>query len=255
MTDTRAPWFTDSIPERQAELLRLMALHEHDPIEWSIVTSTDELGNVAEIPVMADSLSFDGVRVTADYRTTQLGADAMGLYLATPWIVGLVSEQATRRPSYTAPQPPSTTRAQTINTSDQVTAKLLGATEGLAVNPSKWWVLSRAIIDRNKPTAAINHGLFTGAWDPVQNVGTAHNLEHVDNTQALRFVGARSRVIPASGAPFELPTGDLYMSADWGHLASGRRNHIRGRQVGEGPLPWDHHPAIPRPETDTDEGT
>lgn len=247
-------------------ILAAVRANEYDPIRWVWVTSLGRKGSALEgytasIPVMADALQFSGIRVTPDYRTSQRIADHMGALLMTPYVDALTYEQADLKPSYTAPQPVSTTTADMVRTSQLVDQKIKAEAERLgnddtapfAGNTGKNWVLTKKFWEPGEhpkshvphSKAAANHGLYLSPWHPIQNVGVFHPLDHTDDTQTLRLMAGQMMVRDPSGEQTYAPTKDVLMDAFLAPLLTGERGVLRGAQVGEGPLPGWRHPAIP----------
>jgi len=261
----------DALPEqagktREQMILSAVKAEQYDPIGWTFVTSigkpgTPLQGYTLQVPVMKDALKIAGVRVVMTYPTLQYIADQLGLLMMTPYIDALTYEQADVRPTYTAPQPNTATKTGMLHTSGLVDdkiaaeAKRLGITEKepFAGNVGKNWVLTRkfwlpGVHPETKvpqSQAAANHGLYRKPWDPVQNVGVAHNLDHVDQTQNGRLMGAQSILTTPEHEQQYRPTAELLTDADLAPLLTGELGVLRGRQAGEGALPAARHPAIP----------
>lgn len=97
--------------DRERQIYDAIAAGYHNPIVWYAVQSPGAgkyAGWTLEIPVMADALMIDGVRVTPSFPTTQAIADKLGARLAgksllmmTPYVAGLVWQQADARLSPT----------------------------------------------------------------------------------------------------------------------------------------------------------
>lgn len=234
----------------------------YDPIHFKWIVSMGEPGSALEgwtaaVPVMSDALSVDGVRVATNYQTAQRIADELGLQMMTPFLDALTYAQADAQLSPTAPQPVNSSTAAMVRTSSIVDRKLRQAFQGdgvpLVGTNTKNWVITRRFLEPGAhPTsgvlrsqAAANHGLYRGAFDPIQNVGLAHNLLHTDSTQHLRFAGGESVLTDPDGNDVPIPTAALITDPNAGPLVSGVADKLRGRQTGEGHLPYSRHPAIP----------
>ena len=86
--------------------------------------------------------------------------------------------------------------------------------------------------------------VFRADFDPIQNVGTAHNRKHTDSTQANRYMGPESILTGPDGIEQLIPTSSVLMDENLAPLISGARGKLRGKQIGEGALPFDAHPDI-----------
>lgn len=252
---------SDKGPLREAMLLSGIQDGLFDPIEWKYVTSFGEAGTPLEgwrlsVPVMNDTLKIQGVRITTDYDTADAIARELGVQMLTPFVSAMTYAQADAKLSYTAPQPASSKTSEMIRTSKLVDAKLKKAFVGPGVplvgNASKDWVITRRFLEpgvhakskQPRATAAANHGLYKRDFDPVQLVGLAHNRKHVDGTQGLRYMRGDSILTSPDGLEQDVTTSFVLMDENLAPLISGVRGKLRGKQVGEGALPFDAHPDI-----------
>lgn len=258
-------------PHREQQILEAVREGLHDRIDFTYVVSMGRTGTplegyVAYIPVMRDSLKFEGVRTEGSYRTAQAIADLFGFQLMTPYVAGLVSAQADARLTPTifstataAERSKMATKGRMIEASRAVDQKLAAAgfspdSAKLVLNPGKDWVISirnaeagsHPVSGVPRSQAAVNHGLYKSAYNPIQKRGTFHTIDDTDYSQGLRFLGPKTWIFRPDGSRQELPTRPLVMNRTLAPLLTGERNRIYGHQVGEGVLPYDRHPAIPK---------
>ena len=218
-----------------------------------------------QIPVMADALKVEGVRVTGNYQTGQALADRNGWLLFTPYVAGLVWKNADAKLTPTTSQEltnkgVTATTSQMIDASSVVDRKLsviktprdVQGYDTLVGNPGKNWVLTRQYADGGTHKngtphidAGANHGLFTSDWKPIQNVGMAHALGHVDYSQTLRFIGPQSMLVAPDGTGVPKSNAEILMDPELAHMLTGRKNKIYGHQAGEGALSYNRHPRLP----------
>ncbi len=250
----------------------------NDPLIFSEVVSVGEVGTPQEgyairVPVMNDSLMIEGVRVDGSYLTGQKVADLLTrnpeapVTMLTPWMAGLAYEQADVKLAPTTSgelteKGVTTKTSQMIEASELVDRKLAAAMKQkgltgpvLVANGLKDWVLTirhtepgvhpESKVPRSQ--AAANHGFYTKAWRPIQNVGLAHHLTHVDYSQALRYMGGDSIVVLPDKSELVFPTAEALTDPLLGPLLTGRQGRIIGKQVGEGVLPYSRHPALGPP--------
>jgi hypothetical protein len=253
----------------------------YDPISWQAVISEAEPGSEIEgysliIPVMGDSLKFEGVRIIGNYNTGQYVADALSaregfvhpIPMLTPYVAGLISEQAAVKLSPTTSGELSNhevtaLKSQFVESSARVDAKLAKALARLGVtgpvlvdNGVKNWVVTRRFLESGRhpktnvlyADAAANHGLYTAPWTPIQNVGLAHNRGHLDYSQGLRYMGGDSILVTPDAQHVPIATADAMTDPQLGPLVNGVLGKLRGKQVGEGTLPYWRHPKVPRRE-------
>ena len=252
---------SDTGPLREAMILSGVAEGLTDPIHWKYVTSFGEAGSALEgwrlsVPVMHDALSIEGVRLTGDYNTADAVARELGVVMLTPFVSALSYAQADAKLSHTAPQPASSKTSEMIRISKLVDAKLKKAFKGpgipLVGNASKDWVITRRFLEAGvhpksrvpRSVAAANHGLYRDDFDPIQNVGLAHPRSHVDGTQGLRYMGPESILTDPAGLEELRETRFILMDETFAPLISGVRGKLRGKQIGEGALPFTSHPDI-----------
>jgi hypothetical protein len=264
----------DSLPEsyttrREAQILDAVAAGLAADPEWITIESPGAgkySGYTMHVPVMADALTIEGVRVNGSYPTAQAIADREGWLLFTPYIAGLVWKHADAKLSPTTSQELSNknvtaTTSQMIEASAKVDQKLNPIrtprdADGLVTlvgNPGKDWVLTRIYGDGGEHPvshvphidAGANHGFYRGLWDPIQNVGVFHGLGHVDYSQTLRFMGPMSALEAPDGTRKNINNAAAMMDPELAHMLTGQTNKIYGRQVGEGPLKYDRHPRLP----------
>lgn len=234
------------------------------PMSSVVITAGDW---TATIPVLADALKLDGVRVTTDFETAQLIADVLGLYQLTPKVSDAINEQAmfrieptTRSWNY-VPDPVTgeITGAYTQRMIDHsvavdqkweeanaagtsIPASWGGGWNALLVNnPGKIWtntIRNWEKLDPKTPPYGANHGWYRpGGLPPIQTNDLAHDVAHVDYSQILRFMGPAIYVTPKGdpNAPaMEIPMAEALTSSTWAPLVSD-----------EGPLPLPRHPRIP----------
>jgi len=276
-----------AFPETDHEARNRMVLDavragREDPIAWAMVTSlgTGPLaGYELDVPVMADALKIEGIRISTSYETAQWIADALSarspadgaLVMLTPWLDAIVFENADAPLAYTTSQELSnkavTPRtSQMVEVSQKVDRKLealraLGTLPPvpLVANVGKNWVLTRRFLEpgvhpeTNVPhaQAAANQGFYPpkNAYNPIQYRGVAHNLKHVDYSQVLRFLGPVSYLrepgVERDQPGIPIQTSQLLQDENLGPLLSGQAGLQRGKMVGEGFLPFDRHPAVP----------
>lgn len=249
---------------REGMILDAVRAGLHEPPDWTLVWSHGEEGTDLEgwrlgVPVMNDALKIEGVRPIGSFNTGQAIADHLGLQVATPWMAALTYEQAPAQLTPTLLDPVTASKSGMIKASKLVDEKLAKviAEKGLDPKPlvgnvSKWWVLTTRNLEPGvhpvskvpRSEAGANHGLFTAPWQPIQNVGLFHNRDHADNTQGFRFMGPESILVSPDEREQITRTAMILTMDDFAPLLTGRKGRIRGKQVGEGALPWTRHPAI-----------
>ena len=247
---------------REQQILDAIRAGAYEEITWATVRSVGEgelVGYTLDIPVMADALKIEGVRVIGTLRSGQAIADMLGAMMMTPYVAGLISEQADARIAPNAPQPASAKKSRMLQesaTTDRALANYPGFV--LTDNAGKFWTISirntetapHPVSGQPKGTAAVNHGLFPSPWMPIQNRGTFHSIDnHADSTQNHRFIGLQSQLTEPDGRARMVATKQIVMDTKFGPLLNGVRNKFYGKQLGEGVLPYDRHPAIPEPGT------
>ena len=218
------------------------------------------------IPVMTDALQIEGVRVTTSFRTAQAIADAIGGFMMlTPFVCGLIYEQAHAQltPTTSAEltvKTPTARTSQMIEASQRVDQKLAPIKAQrdakqlvtLVANPSKDWVLTRWYLSSGRHSktnvahaeSGANHGLYTAPWDPIQNVGLAHPMSHVDYSQGVRFMGTHSSLFDPHGHVTLVSNAEIIRDPEMAHMLTGVKGRAYGKQVGEGPLPFARHPQL-----------
>lgn len=254
-----------SLPEewsqaRERQILGYILQGLEDPISFAEVVSKGQPGTPREgyelrIPVMDDAMKFEGVRIEGTFETGQRVADWLGLTLMTPYVAGLISEQADAPIAPTTLSPTTAKKSQMVEASREVDARLDAFPNArLKRNTGKYWVLTIRYTEAAphpasgvaKLDAGANHGLFTKAWEPIQNVGTFHRYDdHTDYSQMLRYIGETATLIRPDGTSERVPTKTLVTDAFLAPLVTGEKGRLRGKQVGEGALPYDRHPSIP----------
>lgn len=263
--------FIDRLPEpysQERENMILAGVESlfYDTPQWKMVSSIGAEGSPAagykiSIPVMADALKFDSVRVETDYRTAQLIADRMGVQMLTPFVDALSYEQADAKLSPTTfpwNAQMAATKTWMIKASKAIDDKIAAAGYSsadvpLVGNAGKVWVLTikfswpgeHPVSHVPHSQAAANHGLYTSAWQPIQNVGVAHNLAHTEYSQMLRYMGRELFLTMPDGSTTTVSTAAILEDPTLAQLLTGQKGVLRGKQVGEGPLPYSRHPAIP----------
>ena len=246
----------------QRMLIDAVLAGRHDPLDFGVVSSigdegTPMAGYRLAVPVMRDALKIEGVRPIGTHLTAQEIADRhpAGLLLLTPYVAGLISAQADAKLAPTILSPVTSTKAQMIQASAAVDRKLAAAgveAPAMVSNPSKDWVLTirhtepgvHPVSKVPRSEAAANHGLYRAPFDPIQNVGLAHNLEHTDYSQMLRFMG-RTGILEHPSGEQTFPDLVQLLTSGFAPLLTGTKGKLRGRQAGEGVLPYSRHPAIP----------
>jgi hypothetical protein len=224
--------------ERESALFEAVMAGRAAPITWVALRSEHE-DRAATIYVAADALKLidgdESVRINVTPTTAQRIADALEAVLPTPKICDLVWDHADVciPPSF---QPPGATMAFTsrmLQHHRAVEAKVAGRA-GLIENVGKHWVITERLTD-DKDHAA-NYGWYDphapnlrGVYRVWQNVGLAHNLEHVDYSQVLRLV---RRTCEVDGE--EMDIADVL--ADPG---------LAGLVSDEGPLAFFRIPGVP----------
>ncbi len=224
-------------------------------------------GHTLKVPVMGDALKIDGVRVNTNFETAQRIADALGGFMMlTPYVAGLISEQAHAKLEPTTAAKDLTVKhatarkSQMIEASRRVDDKLapIKATRDaqglptLVSNPGKDWVLTIQYTHAGahpesgvpKAEAGANHGLYTSPWHPIQNVGLYHPMDHVDYSQTVRFMGTHSALVDPNGATTLVANADVLSDPDMAHMLTGVANKRYGKQWGEGRLSFARHPAL-----------
>lgn len=235
--------FFASLPEppgedRETALFEAVMAGRVAPITWVALRSEHD-DRVATIYVAADALQvMDGdeaVRINVTPRTAQRIADALEAILPTPRICDLVWEQADVRipPSFQAANATMAHTSRMLQHHRAVEAKVAGRT-GLIENVGKHWVITERLTEEQDRAA--NYGWYDhaaptlrGAHRIWQNVGLAHNLEHVDYSQVLRLV---RRTCEVDGE--EMDITDVLADPDLAGLVSD-----------EGPLSFWRIPGVP----------
>ena len=267
---------------RDKMILSAVIASKEDPIAYAIVTMFGDgplAGFELDVPVMADGLKIDGVRVTPSYEYSQYIADVLTsrdpeagpVIMMTPWLDATAFEQADAPLTYTtSPQlknkgvTPLT--SQMIDASQTVDRKLAKMVADGIINPAafaplvgnagKNWNLSEKLLwpgahpktGQVYVEAAINQGLYPQGqpFNPIQYRGAAHPRSHTDYSQGLRLAGATSMLrAPGESTGIKVSTAAILTDSDLGALLSGTKGTIRGKMVGEGPLTFDRHPMIP----------
>ena len=267
-----------SRPDDPREQMILSAVRAglSDPPVFVEVMSFGEAGTPQEgitlrIPVMHDALTIEGVRVTTSYPTAQRIADVLSIdpaapvTMLTPWVAGLIYDQAFVQLTPTTSQELSdknvtSDTSQMIEASAVVDAKIAKAKEAkgltgrlvMIANPSKDWVVTLRNTEPGvhpetgvrRTQAAANHGLYEKPWRPIQNVGLAHNMMHVDYSQGLRYMGSHVTVVMPDQSELQFPTAEALQDPVLGPLLTGTKGKLLGKQVGEGALPYARHPFL-----------
>lgn len=268
--------------QRDRMILSAVIAGLEDPIIWSMVTmfGTGPLaGWELDVPVMADALKIDGVRMTMSYEYAQYIADALTarspdegpVVMMTPWLDATTFEQADAPLSYTTSaelnkKNVTALTSQMVNASQVVDAKLAAliasGAVGVAVpnvgNTGKNWNITEKLLwpgvhpESKVPhtEAAVNQGFYPPGqpFRPVQYRGVAHGRSHVDYSQSLRLAAATSFLRQPGHKPGEgtdVSTSAIIMDPNLGPLINGPKGQIRGKMVGEGTLPFSRHPKIP----------
>jgi hypothetical protein len=160
------------------------------PIVWAEVV-VEWRGHRGRLRVSADALRIgnaeDSLRVTVNAETAQWIADHLETCLPPTKICDLVWEQAIVRVSPCL-QTPDAEMAHThrmVRHSREVDEKVRCRC-GLIENVGKHWVLSNQLAGR--PNQAANYGWFKADGTRWQNLGLAHDNQHVDYSQVVRLV-------------------------------------------------------------------
>ncbi|KKN11805.1 hypothetical protein LCGC14_1022890 [marine sediment metagenome] len=276
-----------SMPEsdyaaRDKIILSAVLAGKEDPIVYATVTMFGDgplAGWELDVPVMADGLKIEGVRMTPSYEYGQYIADVLtsrhpdagAVIMMTPWLDATVFEQSDAPLTYTTSQQlknksVTALTSQMIDASQTVDRKLSKMVADGIVNPAafaplvgnvgKNWNLSEKLLwpgvhpetGQLYVEAAINQGLYPQGkpFNPIQYRGAAHPRSHTDYSQGLRLAGATSMLrAPGETTGTKVSTAAVLTNPDLGALLSGTKGVIRGKMVGEGPLPFDRHPMIP----------
>lgn len=267
---------------RDKMILSAVIAGKEDPIVYAIVTMLGDgplAGWELDVPVMADGLKIEGVRVTPSYEYAQYIADVLTsrdpepgpVIMMTPWLDATAFEQADAPLVYTtSPQLKNkgvtALTSQMIDASQTVDRKLAAMVAAGVINPAafaplvgnagKNWNLSEKLLwpgahpktGQVYAEAAINQGLYPQGqpFSPVQYRGAAHPRSHTDYSQGLRLAGATSVLRePGESTGIKVATSSILTDPNLGPLLSGTKGHVRGKMVGEGFLTFDRHPKIP----------
>lgn len=265
--------FIDSLPptytsERDA-LIRKAIKEGAGQWDWQAVFTSikDDEGNpiYATVPIMADAIRIEGVRIPTNYRTAQLIADDVGLVMVTSKVADLINEQANILVSPTTEKPkgasdPENT-SQFIRTSRSIDQKILakketvgGTGHDIVNNTGKFWVLTKRFWDENDsaiqkhgPDRSANYGFWPlGSQKPIQGTiipygkegagkytgSLAHGFGHTDYSQTLRYMGPIMTIFRGNQA-IEMSTADVLTDPYLAPLVSY-----------EGALPAARHPRI-----------
>lgn len=253
--------FIDSLPnhwgpQREEMIRNEMArkIRENDwdesNIGWTTVLS--RRGDlVASIPVMADSLRLDGIRINTDFRTGQVLADMLGVYQLTPYVADLINAQAGY---WTWPTNQLWQGGGTDNSGsetrrmidhsrivDERFAKAQLRANGnpfLKNNPAKFWVNTSRNWEKGQKYGA-NYGMYDAKGGMIQGPipGLTHGLDHVDYSQVFWAMGPKAAVSSLSNAfvPVEVSLSVMVDMPDLKPLIAGNDN-----------LPELRHPGIPK---------
>jgi hypothetical protein len=197
-------WLPDGKGQALARDAAILAAR--DRWEFDFATVTIESGSTRiVVPVFADALKIDGVRVTLTARCEQLVADALDCAMLSPLLVDAVHSQAdVRVPGLTDVSDYTMGSNRVMLSHDaRVNALIPQGTPRFALVSSmgKDWVLDNSL--EKHPTKACNYGLIypnatyasvTGRWRVAQQPGTAHTPDHWDYSQVCRLASRRCLV-------------------------------------------------------------
>jgi hypothetical protein len=191
----------------------------HVPVSWFVIKNSVWVGGVehtAEISVAADALRIggvpNGIRVSVTPRLAQRVADHLGSLLPTTKVCDLINSAAVARKSWVKPQiQPSDTASRmahgmspSMSDNDAVASHSRKvdslARLPLVANAGKDWVLTNGY--KSRLGSAANYGWFDPAAPYIsssglrlwQQLGFAHNADHVDYSQVLRLVHPKVKV-------------------------------------------------------------
>ncbi len=264
MTNPSGTDFAASLPQ-EPSLAREQAIWEavrrgwHRPLAWRRL-QVSAAGHQGVLWVADDALKIgdadDSIRVNVTAQTGQWIADHLGASLCTKHISDLIWQQADVRltPSIQTPDAQMAWTHRMVQHSQAVDAKL-DARAGLVANVGKDWVLTNRLAAQ--PGRAANYGWFRSDGRPIQPLGLAHDVHHVDYSQVLRLVRREMEVdgremdIEAVGRHPELAA----LVSDEGPLSVWRQPGIAAPPSGEvtDPEP-DPQPATPPPAPDDPAG-
>lgn len=173
----------------------------------------------ARIPVFADALAIDGVRVNVTARAEQQIADALGAHLLTQKLADEIHRQADLRLN---PMPQGwyadgpggrATMSELRRMFDyqRILENAVGdVSYKLATNIGKDWLLDSAQFQAGKnprnglPWNQIgtNYGWFERNGKPLQPMGRAHSIDHGDYSQLVRLVSKDIEVSDDGGKTY-----------------------------------------------------
>jgi len=187
-----------AIKKREELIFEAIRNKDNHPITWTSIKCCAD-NHLVEFFVMKDCLRIghtNPVRVNVSaYTMTQI-ADYLGLHLQTTKICDLVWMNSIVKISPTI-FPPNNAMANTsvmLDHSNKIDAKI-GSGEGLIGNVGKHWVTTNKF--SIKPDKAANYGWYDKSapqqcpvpgYNMWQNLGTVHDVYHVDYSQVIRFV-------------------------------------------------------------------
>lgn len=239
---TNAFGLSSSVPEREAQILSLVAAGEHDhrwtPLTWH------KNGRRIDVDVSLRALALrrgsDRLVVSVSFDTAQKLADMLGGAMLTTRVADEIWKQAAVKlapitRSWNTDQPVTgTSTARMIEQSDAINAQTTGSSADLlTANEGKDWVVTRRFwlppegtgVDR--PAGALgsrhnaaNFGWYlagTGSKSPggeqlIQSVGLAHPRDFVDYSQLLRLVRRDSLRIDGAAYDWEKALRDPELS-------------------------------------------
>lgn len=227
----------DNSPQREQAILNAVAAGK-GIVEFDKIVSQAN-GHTAEIPVMRRALAIgvpgDALRVSTNFKTAQQIADMLGLMMMTPHVMNLQAQQA---PLRTAPHPQqpwvddfTMSKTKRMGEYSRLMDKHLPDSGQMMMNEGKNWVLTKRYWndpDLAKRHNGANHGWYPIAGGIIQNRGLKHNMDHVDYSQLLSFMGPIALV---DGTPMAIQ--DMLGSPEFAPLVSD-----------EGTLPGARHPDL-----------
>lgn len=213
----------DGLDAREAHILAAVASGqiEHDwyPIEWT------QDGHKVSLMVSRRALALaDGgerLIVSTTFNTAQKVADTLGAALLTTRVADEIQKQATTKlDPITRPWSQDGTMGKTFRILEQ-SAKIdqkVGSAGGLVSNEGKDWIITRRNwttqqggtnpVETPEGTKSSRHNGANFGWyygpaaskspggmPVIQSVGLAHNRQHADYSQLLRFVNPESLFI------------------------------------------------------------
>lgn len=198
--------FVGSLPEsdyvlREMKLVEAIKAYNFIPIDWELITTTYK-GRSGTLLVAPDALQIgktNGVRISLTPRTAQWVADYLGCFLPTTHIADLIYKNATVKIAPQTQGPPKYDYVHQYRTSrlldhHDAVEKARAGRDGLIDNAGKHWVLTNSYAKH--PDRAANYGwhhptapyVSASGIQIIQQLGFAHNANHVDYSQTLRLV-------------------------------------------------------------------